>query len=105
MSGASIVRGNVQVDTGKPGSRQELSSGAGPLQENHLASHGSEGFQECREGSDTESAGDAYGRAAGGLDCEALPERSEDLDGIALAASGEPGAARANDIEDEADPT
>src|SRR5216684_7273850 len=102
MALAPIVSRHANLSAGEPVCRQKLFCRARALTHRDLPAMRHQRLNDAREHRDAEAAGDADGGPLT-VELEAAPERAQQVHLVTLMADGQPGAARPDDVEDEAD--
>src|SRR5207302_8488095 len=102
MAPAPIISSHLNVGAGEPFHREKLRGRARALKYRDCPAASDQGLHDSGKNGDAEAARDADRRLVA-LQLEAAPEGSEQVQLVALASGGQPGASGADDVEDEAD--
>src|SRR5260370_5456175 len=101
---AAVVGGDLNGSTTESTGREQLCGRTRALKHRDRPATCDEGFNDSREHRDAEATGDAD-RGPLSVQLEAAPKRAQQVHLVTFMTDGEPGAAGADDIEDEPDPT
>jgi hypothetical protein len=100
---AAVVGGDMNGSTSESAGWEQLCGRTRAMKHRDRPATRDEGLNDSREHRDAEATGDAD-RGPLTVELEATPKRAQQVHLVTFMTDGEPGAAGADDIEDEPDP-